>query len=77
MPLVSHDAAHLQSGVARSISESASVCRVDAAARQADIDVDEYRPEAPSDGGVERRIGVNSDGDVRPIRQRSEAGNIK
>ena len=71
--LVAHDAAHLEALRPREVGEASGVFGVAAAPGQADVDVDQHLADPASRGGVDRRFGVDRDGDPRRLRARQLA----
>ena len=72
--LVAHHAAHLEPLGAGEVGETAGVGRITAAARQADVDVDEAAPDPGVGRGGDRRLAVDGDGDADIVAERGQGG---
>ena len=76
--LVAHHAAHLQAGGTCPIGESARVLDVAPAARQSPTSTSTSTDRTPPRyRGIERLVGVDRHGDVRPIGECSETGGVE
>ena len=65
--LVTHDAAHRQPAATGQVGEAARVVGRAAAARHADVDVDDHLAQAAVDRGVDGRLGVDGHRDARVV----------
>jgi hypothetical protein len=74
MALVAHDAAHLEPAPAREVGEAARFLRRAAAARKADVHVDEHLAHSARGRGRDGILGVHRDGDARI--ERAEAARV-